>query len=184
MDIILFIARTAFLVLIYVFIFILLNYLIRDLQRTGSLGNNGAARRGATAVIPTGSASPLRRRARGENGVGVLRVELAPDKYGISGAEFNLAAEMRLGRDYDNDVVLPGRFASGRHARIYLQNGQYWLEDLGSKNGTFLNGVPLTRPAVLANGDQIKIGDITLKFVRWGYEVESDHRMRPGAPEE
>lgn len=184
MDVILFVARTTFLVLIYVFIFILLNYLIRDLQRTGAPGKGGVARQGTPATVPVVSNPALQRRERSGNGVGMLKVELAPAKYGISGAEFDLTAEMRLGRDYDNDIVLPGRFASGHHARIYLQNGQYWLEDLGSKNGTFLNGVPLTRPAVLASGDQIKIGDITLKFVRWGYEVESDHRMRPGTPEE
>lgn len=168
-----------FIVLIYVFIFILLSYLIRDLQGTGS--NTGMQSGSAATLLGTGGGLPAT--VSREHEVGALRVDLAPEEYGIQGTEFALRDEIKLGRDDENDVILPGAFVSGRHARLYLQNGQYWLEDLGSKNGTLLNGVPIGVSTVLANGDQIAIGDITLRFVRWGYEVESDHQMRPGASE-
>lgn len=178
LDIVLFMARTAFLVLIYVFIFILLLYLIRDLQRTGTGQNNEAG----SVSVSVGANAVVRPSSMG-NKVGALRVEFAPEEYKIQGVEVALTDEIRMGRDLDNDVVLPGGFVSGQHARLYLQNGQYWLEDLGSKNGTLLNGVPISGSTVLASGDQIAIGDITLRFVRWGYEVESDHRVRPSASE-
>ncbi|AGL02238.1 FHA domain-containing protein [Desulfoscipio gibsoniae] len=178
MDIILFVLRTSFLVLIYVFIFIVLIHLIKDLHKTARPSakvdeiKEGAGYRAPSQVITE------------KNGPGMLVVESSPGEYAIDGAEFALARELNLGRGAHNEIVLPDRFASNSHARLYSQDGQYWLEDLGSKNGTFLNGKPLTGPAVLANGDQIRIGEIIFKFVRWGYEVDSDHRMRSGAPKE
>ncbi|MDY7039491.1 MAG: FHA domain-containing protein [Chloroflexota bacterium] len=62
-----------------------------------------------------------------------------------------------LGRDEDCDVALPERLVSRHHAAIRRKNGEYLLEDLGSKNGTFLNGQPVTRPAALQDGDEIQI---------------------------
>ncbi len=62
-----------------------------------------------------------------------------------------------LGRDEDCDVVLPERLVSRRHAAIRRQDGGYLLEDLGSKNGTFLNGQAVTRPVALQDGDEIQV---------------------------
>lgn len=177
MDIILFVLRTLFLVLIYVFIFILLVYLIRDLHNT----DGPAASDIAGAQTGDG---PAGRGVRKKSGFGVLVVESAPREYALEGSEYELTREIKLGRGPVNEIILPGRFVSNRHARLYMRDGQYWLEDLGSKNGTYLNGKLVTGPAVLADGDQIRIGDIIFRFVRWGYEVESDHRMRSGAPAE
>ncbi|WP_347487926.1 FHA domain-containing protein [Desulfoscipio sp. XC116] len=177
MDIILFVLRTAFMILIYVFIFIVLIHLIKDLHNTTSHQTN---------TVNTVNAGTGHREAgpaiTEKSGVGMLMIESAPKEYAMEGAEFALARELKLGRGQQNEIVLPDRFASNSHARLYNREGQYWLEDLGSKNGTFLNGKLLTGPAVLANGDQIRIGEIIFKFVRWGYELESDHRMRAGTP--
>ncbi len=179
MDIILFVLRTAFIVLIYVFICIVLIYLIRDLH------NTARPRTETPAAITEGLGYRVTSSATTEkSGLGLLRIESAPKKYAMEGAEFVLDRELKLGRGPQNEVILPDRFASNNHARLYNRDGQYWLEDLGSKNGTYLNGNPLAETTVLANGDQIRIGEIIFKFVRWGYEVESDHRVRPGAPAE
>ncbi|TYO97377.1 FHA domain-containing protein [Desulfallas thermosapovorans] len=177
MDIVLFVLRTAFIVLIYVFIFIVLIHLIKDLHNTAEprAGNTAAMREGGAYRV----AAPA---GMERSGPGVLVVESAPAEYDMEGVEFALSRELRLGRGPNNEVILPDRFASNNHARLFSRDGQFWLEDLGSKNGTYLNGKPLAGPAVLANGDQIRIGEIIFKFVRWGYEVESDHRVRSGTP--
>jgi len=62
-----------------------------------------------------------------------------------------------IGRDPTCDIVLPDRVVSRRHARIFLQDGRYHLEDLHSKNGTFRNGEPVFAPTRLADGDEIQI---------------------------
>ncbi len=69
-----------------------------------------------------------------------------------------------LGRSAENTIVLADAGASGRHARLRQDNGTWWLEDLGSKNGTLLNELPLSRPALLTQGDVIGIGSLRLKF--------------------
>lgn len=164
MDLAVFVLRTIFLVLIYVFIYIVLIHLIRDLRDAGTPAVQMDGKQGASGAF-----------ARGDGDFPVLKVETAPDEYGLAGMIYELKGAARLGRGAENDVVLPDRFASNNHAVINLRHGQYWIEDLDSRNGTFLNNMPLTRPAVLANSDQIRIGDIIFRFVRWDNAVEQDH---------
>lgn len=66
-------------------------------------------------------------------------------------------AEFVIGRDDGCDLTIPDRQVSRRHARIWLEGDSYLLEDLGSKNGTFVNGQELDRPRALQNGDEIQI---------------------------
>jgi len=66
-------------------------------------------------------------------------------------------AAIVIGRGDDCHVIIDDRQASRHHARITQTQDGYVLEDLGSKNGTFLNGHPLTVPAVLKDGDDIGI---------------------------
>lgn len=76
------------------------------------------------------------------------------------------ATGLTIGRDPANDVRLVGERVSRRHARVSASETQWWLEDLGSSNGTRLNGEPLfeiARP--LVSGDTIVIGGHTLRFV-------------------
>jgi DNA-binding response OmpR family regulator len=62
-----------------------------------------------------------------------------------------------IGRWDDNDVVLPDRWVSRHHAEVRREGDRYVLHDLGSKNGTFLNGKGVTGPLPLENGDRIRL---------------------------
>ena len=65
--------------------------------------------------------------------------------------------EVILGRADECDIVISDRQVSRRHARIRLEGEHYYIEDLGSKNGTFVNGQELTAPHLLKNDDEIQI---------------------------
>jgi hypothetical protein len=92
-----------------------------------------------------------------------LRVEQA---MGLrSGAEYDLAHGVTLGRGEAADIRLEDPFASSRHARIDRQGDLLVIEDLGSTNGTYLNGEPLTGPQPLHPGDRIRIGDNEFSYV-------------------
>jgi pSer/pThr/pTyr-binding forkhead associated (FHA) protein len=71
-----------------------------------------------------------------------------------------------LGRGAQADIVLSDHFSSSAHARLVPQGEAVVLEDLGSTNGTFLNGEPLTGPQPLHHGDRIRIGDSEFTFER------------------
>lgn len=70
-----------------------------------------------------------------------------------------------LGRAPTNDIVIQDTFASSEHALIVLRNGQWWLEDKGSRNGTLLNGDPITTPIIVTEGDIISIGSSSFRLV-------------------
>jgi DNA-binding response OmpR family regulator len=80
--------------------------------------------------------------------------------------------DMIIGREEDCDIVLPSRQISRNHARIRRSGGRHILEDLGSKNGTFVNGQELTEPYTLQDGDEIQIAlSFKLFFVDAGATV-------------
>lgn len=74
-----------------------------------------------------------------------------------------------LGREAINDVVLSDPEISRRHARLFVQDGQFFLEDLGSTNGTFINGRRVHAPTRLQDSDVIEFGEsIRLQFLQSG----------------
>lgn len=81
------------------------------------------------------------------------------------GEILHLRGDLALGRGDGNDLLIQGQGVSRRHALIHLQSGsEYWLADLGSRNGTFINGRRVSRPTRLDSGDRIQIGDCELAF--------------------
>jgi pSer/pThr/pTyr-binding forkhead associated (FHA) protein len=69
-----------------------------------------------------------------------------------------------LGRSAEATHKLPTKAASRIHAQVFLRDGAWWLEDLGSSNGTFLNNRKLSVAASLSDGDTIRVADIKLTF--------------------
>lgn len=94
---------------------------------------------------------------------GQLLVVLADEVLLPVGTKFPLLPISSLGRSPANTVHLPDDYASTHHALLSLRNGRWWLEDLGSRNGTTLNGQPLQVPTVVGAGDVIGIGRVELK---------------------
>jgi hypothetical protein len=85
---------------------------------------------------------------------------------GRMGDEILLAQDVTtLGRAPSCQVVIDSDFASRRHAQIIRRDQLYWVKDLGSKNGTLLNGEPLSGEAPLSDGAEIRIGDTNFTFV-------------------
>lgn len=76
------------------------------------------------------------------------------------GAAFMLEGDqLTIGRDATNDIVINDAEISRRHARLTFQGGKYVLEDLGSTNGTFVNGQRLAGPRVLKAGEVVSFGE-------------------------
>lgn len=81
------------------------------------------------------------------------------------GSVIPINREITIGRKEDNSIVLPESYVSGHHARIYMRNNRYIIEDLNSTNGTILNGDRLEERTYLSAGDQVKIGTVVLKVI-------------------
>jgi pSer/pThr/pTyr-binding forkhead associated (FHA) protein len=76
------------------------------------------------------------------------------------GAAFTLEGDqLTIGRDSVNEIVINDAEISRRHARLTFQGGKYVLEDLGSTNGTFVNGQRLAGPRVLKPGEVVSFGE-------------------------
>jgi hypothetical protein len=100
----------------------------------------------------------------GGGGRALLRVDSAAGLRG--GSAYDLSEGALLGRGDGADIRLEDTFASTRHARLVPQGDVIVLEDLGSTNGTYLNGEPLHGPQPLHAGDRIRIGDSEFTFER------------------
>lgn len=102
-----------------------------------------------------------------DEGEASLMVLESSDELLKEGDVFPVHGQIYLGRSQENEIILENPFASAVHARIYLEKGQFWVEDLESINGTFLNDHMVKKPVVLVNGDMIRIGGVVFKYVRW-----------------
>lgn len=68
--------------------------------------------------------------------------------------------EITIGRDPACDYPLDDKTVSAQHTRLYYRHSQWWVEDLRSTNGTFLNQEPVSTPLVLTAGDQLRCGEV------------------------
>lgn len=83
-----------------------------------------------------------------------------------------LNGRVSIGRSGSNSIPFPGDLnVSRNHAIIHEMNGQFYLTDLGSRNGTVLNGRPVTAPTLLSDGDLVVVGEHEIHFF-----LESDHQ--------
>jgi pSer/pThr/pTyr-binding forkhead associated (FHA) protein len=78
---------------------------------------------------------------------------------------FALVDEVTIGRSTDCAVPLPAdNFVSQVHARVFRRENEYWVEDLGSTNGTLMNGRRLSGPAPVRRGDRLQVGRTVLEL--------------------
>lgn len=89
---------------------------------------------------------------------------LATEAAGVAaGTRLPLLPVTGIGRDQSNTLMLDDAYTSGEHLLITLRSGRWWAEDLGSRNGTLLNGQALTTTAVVSVGDVLTVGSTSLK---------------------
>ena len=82
-----------------------------------------------------------------------------------AGATWDFAPEMTIGRRPGNEVEIDDPFLSGQHAEILLEAGEWWIRDLGSTNGTLLNGAPVAALTALRPGDIVQFGNVRLQVL-------------------
>jgi hypothetical protein len=147
------ILKIVFLVLLYTFILMVVRTATKDI--------GGAPQES----IVLGAAEADEERAK----LGMSRARfVAVGGPGLrQGSSIDVSATTVVGRDAEADIRLDGdEFASAQHARIELRDGGVWVEDLGSTNGTFVNGAKVTRKRRLRTGDALRIGQTELRFER------------------
>jgi DNA-binding winged helix-turn-helix (wHTH) protein len=117
-----------------------------------------------------------------------VRSERATEPSGVwhrisaQGSEVNLAeGDNVLGRDSDSVLWIDHDTVSRRHARIRVEEGRAVLEDLGSKNGTFLRGQRMDAPTELADGDEFRLGDVPVRFRRYETPTSTRSVARSGS---
>ena len=119
--------------------------LARWVQRKELVRAAGAMRRHATAQDPV-----KRDKAR----------ELAVIEGPLRGSHMEIASveDVTIGRGPDNDFQLGDDFASARHARLFRRGSEWFIEDLDSRNGTFVQGTRIDQPERVSVGTDIKMG--------------------------
>jgi hypothetical protein len=143
--------KFGFLAVLYLFLFWVARSAVRELRRTTTPAPE------ATGFHPIGPGGV--RAARRDAWLVAMRGGgLGP------GDRFDLFGGMSIGRAPEADVRIEDRYASGVHARIYSRGTSYYVEDMNSTNGTFLNGGRLDGEAELKDLDELRIGDTEFRF--------------------
>ena len=155
--------KFGFLAVLYLFLLWMARSALRDLRGSAGAGDGGGAPpayEDATGMHVASSGLG----GDGNHGAPRLRVETAAGLR--DGVAYDLSDGAVLGRGDQSDIQLEDSFASTSHARLVPQGDVVVLEDLGSTNGTYLNGEPLRGPQPLHVGDRIRIGDSEFTFER------------------
>ena len=149
--------KFGFLVVLYLFLLWVVRSAMRDLARYGG---------SAAATEPVEAPSPVRR----ERGMPDLRAGVSPRLEVIAamghepGTTFDVGEGATFGRSDGADIRVDDPFASSAHARIFGRAGFMYLEDMGSTNGTYLNGRQIKAPERLKLADVIRIGDSEYRY--------------------
>ena len=90
-----------------------------------------------------------------------LVVEKGPKE--LRGVSIVVRGPVIVGRNPGADIVIGAGYVSGRHARFSLMGQNLFVEDLGSTNGTAVNGQFINEPTALRNGDTVNVGDVAIR---------------------
>jgi hypothetical protein len=137
--------------LLFLFIWRSMRWVVRGLSVAEAPASTRGGRRGREAApsLPPGPSSLLVQ-AAGEARPRTVR----------------LAASMTIGRAPECELRIDDTYASQQHARLFARNGSWFVEDLGSTNGTFVNDQKLAAPAMLQPGDKVRIGQTVMELRR------------------
>ena len=90
-----------------------------------------------------------------------LSVEKGPKE--LRGVSIVVRGPVIVGRNPGADIVIGAGYVSGRHARFSLMGQNLFVEDLGSRNGTAVNGQLVSEPVALKNNDVVNVGDVAIR---------------------
>jgi hypothetical protein len=147
--------KIAFLVLLYLFIWRIVRSASRDVRLPQESMIIGPAQAQASGLVAP--------RAPTFGALVVLKSQALEE-----GDRFELDSQsLTVGRGSPNDIELrDDEFASADHARVEPRRDGVWIEDVGSTNGTFVNGTRIERPRRLTPGDVIRVGETDLRYER------------------
>jgi hypothetical protein len=156
-EIVITVARYGFLVLLWIFVFTVVGVIRRDLFAGARSSRLVAAPRGVGAVAGGGKPAKVKRGRAAHN---LLVTEGA-----LQGTRLTLGeAPITIGRAEDSTLVITDDYASARHARLVPRGGQWFVEDLGSTNGTYLDRAKVTAPTPVPLGVPIRIGRTSIEL--------------------
>jgi pSer/pThr/pTyr-binding forkhead associated (FHA) protein len=155
--------RLGYLVLLWAFVLSAISVLRRDLYGTRIVNRR---RPGRPAPAPAAGATPaatgVAEKPRGRRG-GPTRLVVTEGP--LRGTTLPLATSaVLIGRAPSCTLVLDDDYSSSRHARVFPEDGQWLVEDMGSTNGTFLDEQPVTSAMPVRAGSQIRIGQSVLEL--------------------
>ncbi len=161
-DLFILVLRIAFIFLLYFFIFLVVRTITRELSRPSRRPNYVQENYQAENFNPPPVSGPV-----GQAGgpTGRLVVTDAGNATLVrSGEIFQPGPIMPIGRLPGNALVLDDDYVSSEHALLAWREGRWWLSDVASTNGTFLNGQQVTRPVQVNWGDVIGVGGVRLRL--------------------
>jgi FHA domain len=140
--------KFGFLAVLYLFLLWVARSAMRDLSR------------GSPEGAPSGpAAADADPRASGRP-----RLEVVAALGYEPGSLFDISRGATMGRSEASNILVEDPYASSAHARIFPRDGLMYIEDMGSTNGTYLNGRQLTRSELLRAGDTVRIGDTEYRY--------------------
>jgi pSer/pThr/pTyr-binding forkhead associated (FHA) protein len=155
--------RIGFLVVLWLFVIAAVGVIRTDLFGQSSR----ARRRASSAAAPAPRQKPAKAPAKPPRPSRSMPHQLLVTAGTLAGTSLGLSdQQITIGRAGDATLVLSDDYASTRHARIFPQDGQWLVEDLGSTNGTYLDRQKVTGPTPVPVGVPIRIGKTVLELRR------------------
>jgi pSer/pThr/pTyr-binding forkhead associated (FHA) protein len=152
------IIRLGFLAVLWLFVLTAVSVMRSDL-----FGRRVAPRpTGRAAAAPAPKPSKPAKPAKGKRGMPSV---LVVTKGALSGTSVRLGeTPVTMGRSQESTIVLDDDYVSSRHARIFSRDGQWYVEDMGSTNGTYLDRTKVTSPTPVKIGVPIRVGKTTVEL--------------------
>ena len=151
--------KYVFLALVYFFVFRAIRAMATEIRAPKTERVQSAKTRQVRTVRTGG-------KARGKGGGKPPTTVVVRGEDGKRVAKHPLTSTLQIGRAEACHVRIEDRYASQFHARLYARDGAWFLEDLGSTNGTYLNRQRVNGSAEIKSGDEIRIGRTTLELKR------------------